>query len=109
MQVVEAFQLAGQIRDGGQDLRDAAHEIETEAQTASPKGAVRLQAQGIGELMVLGQQSQESIAKLLELEATQIEQVSRREKEAERERLRFIKDTNDYLDGILGVSGGGLS
>ena len=109
MQVVEAFQLASQIRDGGKDLRDAAHEIETQAETASPKGAVRLQGQGTAELMVLGQQSQESIAKLLELEATQIEQVSRREKEAERERLRFIKDTNDYLDGILGVSGGGNS
>ncbi len=107
MQVVEAFQLASQIRDGGKDLRDAARQIQTQAETASPKGAVRLQAQGTAELMVLGQQSQESIAKLLELEATQIEQVSRREKEAERERLRFIKDTNDYLDGILGVSGGG--
>ena len=107
MQVVEAFQLANQIRDGGNDLRDAAHEIETQAETASPKGAVRLQAQGTAELMLLGQQSQESIAKLLELQATQIEQVSRREKDAERERLRFIKDTNDYLDGILGVSGGG--
>ena len=57
--------------------------------------------------MVLGQQSQESIAKLLELEATQIEQVSRREKDAERERLRFIRDTSDYLDGILDASGGG--
>ena len=109
MQVVEAFQLANQIREGGKDLRDAARQIQTQAETASPKGAVRLQAQGTAELMVLGQQSQESIAKLLELEATQIEQVSRREKEAERERLRFIKDTNDYLDGILGVSGGGLS
>ncbi len=107
MQVVEAFQLASQIRAGGEDLRDAARQIQTQAETASPKGAVRLQAQGIGELMVLGQQSQESIAKLLELEATQIEQVSRREKDAERERLRFIKDTNDYLDGILGASGGG--
>jgi len=108
MQVVEAFQLANQIRDGGTDLRDAARQIQTEAETASPKGAVRLQAQGIGELMVLGQQSQESMAKLLELQATQIEQVSRREKDAERERLRFIKDTNDYLDGILGASGGGI-
>ena len=107
MQVVEAFQLANQIREGGKDLRDAARQIQTQAETASPKGAVRLQAQGIGELMVLGQQSQESIAKLLELEATQIEQVSRREKDAERERLRFIRDTSDYLDGILDASGGG--
>ena len=105
--MVEAFQLANQIREGGKDLRDAARQIQTQAETASPKGAVRLQAQGIGELMVLGQQSQESIAKLLELEATQIEQVSRREKDAERERLRFIRDTSDYLDGILDASGGG--
>jgi hypothetical protein len=107
MQVVEAFQLASQIREGGKDLRDAARQIQAQAETASPKGAVRLQAQGAAELMVLGQQTQESIAKLLELEATQIEQVSRREKDAERERLRFIKDTDEYLDGILGASGGG--
>ena len=54
--------------------------------------------------MVLGQQSQESIAKMLELQATQLEQVSRREKDAERERLRFIKDTSEYLDSILSSS-----
>lgn len=104
MQVVEAFNLASQIREGGQDLRNAARQIAEQAQDASPKGAGRLQAQGISELMVLGQQSQESIAKMLELQATQIEQVSRREKDAERERLRFIKDTSEYLDSILSSS-----
>ena len=104
MQVVEAFNLASQIREGGQGLRDAARQIAEQAQDASPKGAGRLQAQGISELMVLGQQSQESIAKMLELQATQIEQVSRREKDAERERLRFIKDSNEYLDSILASS-----
>jgi hypothetical protein len=41
---------------------------------------------------------------MLELQATQIEQVSRREKDAERERLRFIKDSNEYLDSILASS-----
>jgi len=106
MQVVEAFDLASQIREGGDDLRDAARQIQEQAQDASPKGAGRLQAQGISELMVLGQQSQESIAKMLELQATQIEQVSRREKDAERERLRFIKDSNEYLDSILASSAG---
>lgn len=105
MQVVEAFHLAAQIREAGDDLRSAARQIQEQAQNASPKGAVRLQAQGISELMVLSQQSQESIAKMLELQATQIEQVSRREKEAERERLRFIRDSNEYLDAILGASG----
>ena len=104
MQVVEAFNLASQIREGGQDLRDAARQIAEQAQDASPKGAGRLQAQGISELMVLGQQSQESIAKMLELQATQLEQVSRREKDAERERLRFIKDSSEYLDSILSSS-----
>jgi len=105
MQVVEAFDLANQIREGGKDLRDAARQIAEQAQDASPKGAGRLQAQGISELMVLSQQSQESIAKMLELQATQIEQVSRREKDAERERLRFIRDSNEYLDSILASSG----
>ena len=104
MQVVEAFNLASQIREGGRGLRDAARQIAEQAQDASPKGAGRLQAQGISELMVIGQQSQESIAKMLELQATQIEQVSRREKDAERERLRFIKDSNEYLDSILASS-----
>ena len=104
MQVVEAFDLANQIRENGTELRDAARQISEQAEDASPKGAVRLQAQGISELMVLGQQSQESIAKMLELQATQIEQVSRREKDAERERLRFIKDTSEYLDSILASS-----
>ncbi|MFH1799969.1 MAG: hypothetical protein ABH891_03870 [Candidatus Omnitrophota bacterium] len=106
MQVIEAFDLASQIRKGGKDLRDAARQISEQAQDASPKGAGRLQAQGISELMVLTQQSQESIAKMLELQATQIEQVSRREKDAERARLRFIKDSNAYLDGILDPSAG---
>ncbi len=101
MQVVEAFQLAGDIREAGKDMRDAAREIQNQAKIASPKGAARLQAQGVSELMILGQQNQEAVAKLLELEATQIEQTSRREKDAERERLRFVRDANEYLESIL--------
>jgi hypothetical protein len=101
MQVVEAFELASSIREAGKDLRDSARTINDQAKLASPKGAAKLQAQGISELMILGQQNQEAIAKLLELEATQIEQVSRREKEAERERLRFVQDANEYLESIL--------
>jgi len=101
MQVVEAFQLAGDIREAGKDIRNAAREIGNQAQIASPKGAARLQAQGVSELMILGQQNQEAVAKLLELEATQIEQTSRREKDAERARLRFIRDANEYLESIV--------
>ncbi|MDA9101347.1 hypothetical protein N9K06_01580 [Omnitrophica bacterium] len=101
MQVIEAFDLAGRIREAGKDMRDAARSIGDQAKAASPKGAAKLQAQGISELMILGQQNQEAIAKLLELEATQIEQVSRREKEAERERLRFVRDADEYLGSIL--------
>ena len=104
MQVVEAFQLAGDIREAGKDMRDAAQEIQNQATIASPKGAARLQAQGVSQLMILGQQNQEAVAKLLELQATQIEQTSRREKDAERERLRFIRDSNEYLESILSPS-----
>ncbi len=101
MQVVEAFELASGIRESGKELRDSARTISNQAKLASPKGAAKLQAQGISELMILGQQHQEAVAKLLELEATQIQQVSRREKEAERERLRFVQDANEYLESIL--------
>jgi len=41
------------------------------------------------------------MAKLLELEATQIEQVTREEKRIERERVKFMEDANDYADGII--------
>ena len=102
MQVVDAFYLAGQIREAGTSTRDAANLIAEQAKTASPKGAARLQAQGISELMVLSQQNQEVMAKLLELEATQVEQVSREEKAAERERIKFMKDANELLQGVLG-------
>lgn len=101
MQVVEAFELANGIRESGRELRNSARVISDQAKQVSPKGAAKLQAQGISELMILGQQNQEAIAKLLELQATQIEQVSRREKEAESERLRFVSDANEYLESIL--------
>ncbi len=101
MQVVDAFDLANQIRKGGQDTRDAADLIAEQAKSASPKGAARLQAQGVSQLMVLEQQNQEAMAKIIELEATQVEQVSREEKQAERDRLKFMEDTNEYLDAVL--------
>ncbi len=100
MQVVDAFDLARQIRQAGDTTRTAATQIADEAVTASPKGAVRLQAQAMSQLMVLSQQNQEAMAKLLELEATKISQVTREEKRVETERLKFMEDAGDYADGI---------
>jgi hypothetical protein len=99
MMVVDAFDVARQIREGGTETRDAAELIADQAKTASPKGAARLNAQGISQLMVVEQQSQEAMAKLIELNATQVEQVTRIAKEAERERIQYLKDANDFLDG----------
>lgn len=100
MQVVDAFDLARQIREAGGVTRNAASQISEQAANASPKGAVRLQAQAMSQLMVLNQQNQEAMAKLIELEATQIAQVTREEKHAETERLKFMEDAGDYAEGI---------
>ncbi|HOW59117.1 MAG TPA: hypothetical protein PLO78_05260 [Candidatus Omnitrophota bacterium] len=98
MMVVDAFDLARQIREAGGNTRDSANSIAEQAQTASPKGAAKLQAQGVAQLMILGQQNQEAVAKLIELNATQIEQVTRREKEAESERIRYLQDANQFME-----------
>ncbi len=40
------------------------------------------------------------MAKLIELEATKIAHVTREEKRAETERLKFMQDAGDYADGL---------
>ena len=100
MQVVDAFDFARQIREAGGVTRNAASQIAEQATTASPKGAVRLQAQAMSQLMVLNQQNQEAMAKLIELEATKIAQVTREEKHAETERLKFMEDAGTYADSV---------
>lgn len=101
MQVVDAFDLARQIREAGSVTRNAAEQIAQQAISASPKGAVRLQAQAMSQLMVLNQQNHEAIAKLIELEATKIQQVTREEKRAEIERLKFMEDAGDYANSAI--------
>lgn len=98
MMVVDAFDLAREIREAGVSTRNSADSIAEQAKGASPKGAARLQAQGVAQLMLLGQQNQEAMAKLIELNATKIEQVSRLEKTAERERIQYLKDANQFLE-----------
>ena len=100
-QVVDAFYLANQIRESGGSTREAADKIANQAKEASPKGAARLQAQGVAQLMKLEQQNQEVMAKLLELTATQVEQVSRVEKEIEHQRIKYLDDSNEYLEGYF--------
>jgi len=102
MQVVDGFQTAQAIREAGVQTRDAAQAISQQAQTASPKGAARLQADALSKMLVLSQQHQEAVAKLIELEATQVEQVSRDEKRLENERTKYMTDAKDYLSGLLG-------
>jgi hypothetical protein len=105
MQVVEGLDLAQQIRQAGQNTRDAAQSIFEQAKTVSPKGAGRLQAQALSHVIELNQQNQEAMAKLLELEATQIEQVSRDEKRLETERIKYMNDANNYLQLLLSSRG----
>ena len=101
MQVTDAFNLARQIREAGSVTRNAASQIAEQAISASPKGAARLQVQAASQLLILSQQNQEAMAKLIELEATKIAQVSREEKRIETERLKFMEDAGDYANGIV--------
>ena len=56
--------------DAGEDISRASH-------TASPKGAARLTADALGKIVVTQAQIQQNQSKLIEIGATQIEQVSR--------------------------------
>ena len=100
MQVVEGFQFAQEIRKAGDETRDAAQSISEQAQTASPKGAARLGTEALSRMMILSQQNQEVLAKILELQAVQVEQVSREEKRLESERLKYLEDAGSYLAGL---------
>lgn len=102
MQVVDGFQTAQAIRQAGEETRNTARAISQQAQIASPKGAARLQADALSKMLVLSQEHQEAVAKLIELEATQVEQVSRDEKRLENERIKYTTDAKDYLSGLLG-------
>ena len=102
MQVVDGFQTAQAIRQAGEETRNTARVISEQAQIASPKGAARLQADALSKMLVLSQEHQEAVAKLIELEATQVEQVSRDEKRLENERTKYMSDAKDYLSGVLG-------
>ena len=100
MQVVEAFQQAQEIRNAGTSTRDAAEELISQAKDASPKGAARLGVQAQAQMIELSQQNQEALAKLIELEATQVEQVSREEKRYEAERLKYMEQFREGVETL---------
>lgn len=100
MQVVDGFHTAQEIRNAGQNTRDAAEQIAQQAKTASPKGAARLGVEAQAQLIQLSQQNQEALAKLIELAATQVEQTSREEKRFERERLRYMEEFREGLETL---------
>ncbi|HRK61724.1 MAG TPA: hypothetical protein PLY88_04150 [Candidatus Omnitrophota bacterium] len=102
MQVVSGFHTAQEIRRAGEEVRETARSISQQAQTASPKGAARLQADAMSRVLVASQENQEAMAKLIELQATQVEQVSREEKRLESERLKYMSDAKDYISELLG-------
>ena len=100
MQVVDGLQLAQEIRNSGTSTRNAADQMAGEAQTASPKGAARLGVAAQAQMIHLSQQNQEALAKLIELSATQVEQVSRDEKRYERERQSYMDDFRRGLENL---------
>lgn len=100
MQVVEGFQFAQEIRKAGKETREAAHDLATQVQTASPKGAAKLGVEAMSQILVSSQANQEVMAKMIELQATQIEQVSREEKRYEYERLKYMDEFKESLQNL---------
>ena len=99
-EVVSGFQFAQEIRNQGETTRSAAQTILNEINTASPKGAQRLGVEAGAQNLILGQQNQEALAKLIELNATQVEQVSREEKRYEEARLHYMQEFQDSIPNL---------
>ncbi len=96
----DGFRVSGEVRKLVEDTVDAGEDISQAARIASPKGAARLSADAMGKILVAQAQTQQNQAKLIEIGATQIEQVSREEKYYERERLKFMREFNSLLDNL---------
>ncbi len=96
----DGYRWASEVRKVVDSTVDAGEDISRAAQTASPKGAARLTADALGKILVTQAQIQQNQSKLIEIGATQIEQVSREEKYMERERLKFMREFNRLLDAL---------
>ncbi len=103
MQVVDGYQTAQEIRNAGTMTREAADALSAQAKVASPKGAARLGVEASTKMMLLQQQNHEALAKIIELEATKVEQVSREEKRYERERIQYMNDFSRAVDSLWEV------
>jgi hypothetical protein len=100
MQVVSGFQFAQEIRNAGDATRDTAQTILNEINSASPKGAQKLGVEAATQNLILSQQNQEALAKLIELNATQVEQVSREEKRYEQARMHYMEEFKVALGNL---------
>ncbi len=96
----DGFRMSSEVRNAVEATMTAGEDISQAAQTASPKGAARLSADALGKILVAQAQAQQNQAKLIEIGATQIEQVWRDEKYYERERLKFMREFNSLLDNL---------
>ena len=96
----DSYRWAGDVKQVIDQTITAGEDISTAAETASPKGANRLAADALGKIVVTQAQIQQNQSKLIEIGATQVEQVSREEKYYERERISFMDDFNSLLDNM---------
>lgn len=96
----DGFRWAAEVRKTIETTMNAGEEISRAASSASPKGAARLSADALGKLLITNAQIQQNQSKLIEIGATQIEQVVREEKDYERERLKFMRELNQLLDAL---------
>lgn len=96
----DSYRWASEVKKVIDKTIDAGEDISRASQTSSPKGAARLTADALGKIVVTQAQIQQNQSKLIEIGATQIEQVSREEKNYERERIKFMREFNRLLDAL---------
>ncbi len=97
----DGFKWASDVRRVIDTTIQAGQDISYSAQTASPKGAARLAADALGKILVTQGQIQQNQTKLIEIGAAQIEQVSREEKNYERERMKFMDEFDRLVDELV--------
>lgn len=96
----DSYRWASEVRKIIDKTMDAGEDISRASHTSSPKGAARLTADALGKIVVTQAQIQQNQSKLIEIGATQIEQVSREEKNYERDRIKFMRQFNRFLNTL---------
>lgn len=95
IRALNALRLSAEMMKEAKITKEAGRSISEASLYASPKGAARLSADAMGKLLQVTAGTQESLSRLVELQANQLARQSMEEKHAESARLKFMEDFQD--------------